>query len=131
MSKHVTFSEQFTAKALTPIETLAAGSGVCLEFASLTCALINIVEPGKCWVVVGQLGNASTSGHAWIEADGIPYEPQSGESVAHDSDEGYHPWFKYNEKDYERLDPKAPMDRIREFILTGGTQVTRAKLWWW
>merc|ERR1712113_706680 len=53
ISERVTYSIDFSGDALTPVQTLVAKRGVCLEYANLACALINIALPHKCLVVVG------------------------------------------------------------------------------
>lgn len=137
----IEYCEVSAMKAYTPVETLAASAGVCLEFANLTCSLINLVEPGRCFVVVGRETPSSQNLHAWIEYDGVPWEPQDGRPLLiamppnpNDyhmivkSDIFYQPCFKYNEVEFVDLDESTPRELMRKFIASAGKQRIRSNL---
>ena len=106
----------FSGDALSPVETLAAGAGVCLEYANLACALINILRPGECSVIIGLRTLAEPkSCHAWIELGGEQYEPQSGKLVSFYGPKHYGRGARYNASRYERLDAKSPCVKWSSF----------------
>ena len=83
LRKAIRYKSDFSGDALSPVETLAAGAGVCLEYANLACALINILRPGECSVIIGLMTLTEPENcHAWIELGGEQYEPQSGKLLS-------------------------------------------------
>lgn len=99
----IRYDLRWSGVAPVPEETLRAGTGVCLEFANATCTLINLVHPGRCYVVAGMMANGRA--HAWIEYQGAQYEPQQPNRVRiqHSSNGNYKPAFKYNESTFRTL----------------------------
>eukprot|EP00933_Yihiella_yeosuensis_P061913 TRINITY_DN64782_c0_g1_i1.p1 TRINITY_DN64782_c0_g1~~TRINITY_DN64782_c0_g1_i1.p1 ORF type:complete len:419 (-),score=58.28 TRINITY_DN64782_c0_g1_i1:190-1332(-) len=119
---NVTYNIDFAGDYSPPTEILIRRSGVCLEFATLTFALSNVLLQTGCQIVIGRRRRRHPeSCHAWVEYEDHPYEPQSGQPVVYGEENGYTPWFVYNASESKVVD-QATYDAqaLARFIRCGG-----------
>jgi hypothetical protein len=67
----------------TPEETYWSRSGDCEDYAILTLYLLERDVGVSGWLILGLDGeHPDEMGHAWIELDGVAYEPRAGRPLA-------------------------------------------------